>query len=93
MSARCGISSRQCSFPGEPTGASTSLKLDSSTQAVGRLGNRINQELFGPATTLPWAFHINPNYPIDGDVCETAIPLTLPVLILLQEPDFPLHRQ
>ena len=32
-------------------------------QAIGRLGNRINQELFGPATTLPWAFYINPNYP------------------------------
>ena len=32
-------------------------------QAIGRLGNRINQELFGPLTNLPWAFHINPNYP------------------------------
>ena len=32
-------------------------------QAIGRIGNRINQELFGPATTLPWAFYINPNYP------------------------------
>ena len=25
-------------------------------------------------------FHINATYPIDGDVCETAIPLTLPVV-------------
>ena len=32
-------------------------------QAIGRMGNRINQELFGPLTNLPWAFHINPNYP------------------------------
>jgi hypothetical protein len=29
---------------------------------------------------LPFYFHINPSYPIDGDVCETAIPLTLPVV-------------
>jgi hypothetical protein len=28
----------------------------------------------------PFYFHIIPNYPIDGDVCETAIPLTLPVV-------------
>ncbi len=32
-------------------------------QAIGRLGNRLNQELYGPLTNLPWAFHINPNYP------------------------------
>ncbi len=32
-------------------------------QAIGRMGNRINQELYGPFTTLPWAFHINPAYP------------------------------
>jgi phosphatidylglycerol:prolipoprotein diacylglycerol transferase len=32
-------------------------------QAIGRLGNFANQELFGPPTTLPWAFHINPHYP------------------------------
>lgn len=32
-------------------------------QAIGRLGNRINQELYGPPTTLPWAFRINPTYP------------------------------
>jgi hypothetical protein len=28
----------------------------------------------------PFYWHINPSYPIDGDVCETAIPLTLPVV-------------
>lgn len=32
-------------------------------QAVGRFGNFVNQELYGPATDLPWAFHINPDYP------------------------------
>jgi phosphatidylglycerol---prolipoprotein diacylglyceryl transferase len=32
-------------------------------QAIGRMGNRINQELYGPPSNAPWAFHINPNYP------------------------------
>lgn len=32
-------------------------------QAIGRMGNRINQELYGPATDRPWAFHINPSFP------------------------------
>jgi phosphatidylglycerol:prolipoprotein diacylglycerol transferase len=32
-------------------------------QAIGRLGNFANQELYGPATNVPWAFHINPAYP------------------------------
>lgn len=32
-------------------------------QAFGRMGNWVNQELYGPPTSLPWAFHINPNYP------------------------------
>ncbi len=32
-------------------------------QAIGRMGNRLNQELYGPPTNLPWAFHINPIYP------------------------------
>ena len=32
-------------------------------QAIGRMGNRFNQELYGPPTNLPWAFHINPAYP------------------------------
>jgi phosphatidylglycerol---prolipoprotein diacylglyceryl transferase len=31
-------------------------------QAIGRMGNRVNQELYGPPTNLPWAFHINPTY-------------------------------
>lgn len=32
-------------------------------QAVGRVGNFINQELYGPPTDLPWAFTIDPLYP------------------------------
>jgi phosphatidylglycerol---prolipoprotein diacylglyceryl transferase len=32
-------------------------------QAIGRMGNFINQELYGPPTNLPWAFHINPRFP------------------------------
>ncbi len=40
-------------------------------QALGRMGNFINQELYGPPTTLPWAFHINPTFP-----CQ--LPLNLP---------------
>lgn len=32
-------------------------------QAAGRMGNFVNQELYGPPTNLPWAFHINPAYP------------------------------
>ncbi len=32
-------------------------------QAIGRMGNFINQELYGPATNLPWAFRINPTFP------------------------------
>ena len=32
-------------------------------QAVGRLGNYFNQELFGPPTTLPWGLQIDPGSP------------------------------
>src|ERR1700694_2630902 len=31
-------------------------------QAIGRLGNFINQELYGPPTTLPWGLRIDPQY-------------------------------
>jgi prolipoprotein diacylglyceryl transferase len=31
-------------------------------QAIGRLGNWFNQELFGRPTTLPWALEIDPEY-------------------------------
>lgn len=53
-------------------------------QAIGRLGNFANQELYGPPTNLPWAFHINPNYPCQTptdlpaniQICGTPEPLT-----------------
>lgn len=32
-------------------------------QAVGRLGNYFNQELFGPPTTLPWGLLVDPGSP------------------------------
>jgi phosphatidylglycerol:prolipoprotein diacylglycerol transferase len=32
-------------------------------QALGRLGNWVNQELYGPPTSRPWAFYINPEFP------------------------------
>jgi prolipoprotein diacylglyceryl transferase len=35
-------------------------------QAIGRLGNYFNQELFGKPTTLPWALQIDPEYRIPG---------------------------
>ncbi len=45
-------------------------------QAIGRLGNFANQELYGPLTNWPWAFHINPRYP-----CQ--LPPELPAQIQL----------
>jgi prolipoprotein diacylglyceryl transferase len=35
-------------------------------QAVGRVGNYFNQELFGGPTTLPWALRIDPAHRPDG---------------------------
>jgi len=31
-------------------------------QAIGRIGNYFNQELFGKPTSLPWALHIDPQF-------------------------------
>jgi prolipoprotein diacylglyceryltransferase len=31
-------------------------------QAIGRVGNYFNQELFGGPTTLPWALEISPEH-------------------------------
>lgn len=47
-------------------------------QAVGRMGNRINQELYGPPTTLPWGFKINPKFPY-------MPPLTRPLDVPVEE--------
>ena len=35
-------------------------------QAIGRMGNFVNQELYGPATNAPWAFHINPRVSVSS---------------------------
>ena len=44
-------------------------------QAIGRMGNFANQELYGQLTNLPWAFHINPTYPCQRpkEVVDAAI--------------------
>jgi phosphatidylglycerol:prolipoprotein diacylglycerol transferase len=35
-------------------------------QAIGRWGNFINQELYGPPTDLPWGINIEPQYRLPG---------------------------
>jgi len=35
-------------------------------QAIGRWGNFVNQELYGPPTTLPWGIAIDPAYRLSG---------------------------
>lgn len=35
-------------------------------QAIGRIANFINQELYGPPTTLPWGIPISPEHRIDA---------------------------
>jgi prolipoprotein diacylglyceryl transferase len=50
------------------TGASVGRFMDAVApailvaQAIGRIGNYFNQELFGGPTTLPWALQIAPQY-------------------------------
>jgi phosphatidylglycerol:prolipoprotein diacylglycerol transferase len=47
-------------------------------QAVGRWGNFINQELYGPPTTLPWGIYIRPENRLAGyQVFERFHPLFL----------------
>ena len=43
-------------------------------QAIGRMGNFANQELYGQATSLPWAFHINPTYPCQRPPADVISP-------------------
>lgn len=47
-------------------------------QAIGRLGNYFNQELFGSPTTLPWGLEISPsNRPVGYESFETFHPTFL----------------
>lgn len=49
-------------------------------QAIGRLGNWFNHELFGLPTTLPWGLEIessNPNFPADAAIGTLFHPLFL----------------
>ena len=43
-------------------------------QAIGRMGNFVNQELYGPPTNVPWAFHINPKFPCQ---LPNGVPMTV----------------
>ncbi len=45
-------------------------------QAIGRWGNFINQELYGPPTTLPWGLRIDPEHRIGPYRDLTAYPET-----------------
>ncbi len=52
-------------------------------QAIGRLGNFVNQELYGGPSTLPWAIFIEPQYRLQGfQAVERYHPLFLYELIL-----------
>ncbi len=47
-------------------------------QAIGRWGNLINQELYGPPTNLPWGIRIDPAYRLSGyEAYERFHPLFL----------------
>jgi prolipoprotein diacylglyceryl transferase len=50
-------------FPAMADALAPSLAI---AQAIGRLGNWFNQELFGAPTTLPWALEIDPEHRPDG---------------------------
>lgn len=43
-------------------------------QAIGRIGNFINQELYGPPTTLPWGLRIDPAHRVPPYDNLTAYP-------------------
>ena len=45
-------------------------------QAIGRWGNFINQELYGPPTTLPWGLRIDPPHRIGPYQNLVQYPLT-----------------
>ena len=48
-------------------------------QAIGRIGNYFNQELFGKPTTLPWGLEISPRAPAAGLRAVRHLPADVPV--------------
>ena len=60
------------------TGASVGRFMDAVApailvaQAIGRLGNYFNQELFGGPTSLPWGLRIDPQYRPSGFLQDTT---------------------
>ena len=48
-------------------------------QAIGRWGNFVNQELYGPPTDLPWAIFIRPENRLAGYESLRTIPSAVPV--------------
>ncbi|MCL1871271.1 MAG: prolipoprotein diacylglyceryl transferase [Promicromonosporaceae bacterium] len=44
-------------------------------QAVGRLGNWFNQELYGAPTTLPWGLRIDPDHLVTNPATGTTFPV------------------
>ena len=48
-------------------------------QAIGRIGNYTNKELFGEPTTLPWALEVPPRVPSRGLPAVRHVPADVPV--------------
>ncbi|MDP4805029.1 MAG: prolipoprotein diacylglyceryl transferase [Candidatus Nanopelagicales bacterium] len=71
------IGARRLGVPLPPIGDAVAPGI-AVAQAIGRLGNWFNQELFGAPTDLPWALEIDPaNRPADYLEVETFHPTFL----------------
>lgn len=71
------IGARRLGVPLPPIGDAVAPGI-ALAQAIGRLGNWFNQELFGAPTDLPWALEIDPpNRPADYLEVETFHPTFL----------------
>ena len=72
------------------SGASAALFMDAVgpallvAQAIGRVGNYFNQELFGGPTTLPWALQISPSFQAGRVRPVHDVPPDLPVRVHLR---------
>ena len=67
VGAYIGCRRQKVSFPAFADALAPGLLL---AQAIGRLGNWFNQELFGSPTTLPWGLEVDPS--IADYVCSNA---------------------